>query len=385
MLRAHLVRSLYNKSDRVRNFCMNPETREIAMNLKNFLAFVGPSVLAMVGLIAVPLLGVAYLSIHSSHVETELVEVKSVVPLFGGLTKTTIEKVPQPVLDENGHPIKVWEYVGGRNFDTVADPGGLVEAVRKDRSKTSEGQPTSFRQRMYGIYRDVTDVDFWGALEFTLLYAFITTPFILVLGFILAVLINNAVKWARGPLIFCSLLPHIITPVVGSLSIYWLFLDNAIVAALLEQLGAGKVYFLKDAFSIRTLIILYGVWHTTPFAFVILYAGLQTVPQDALQAAEVDGANYFQRVRFIIIPHLTALFSFIILIHLMDAYRIFEPVLVFGSNLFANSLQYLTYYILNFEDNYSKAAASAVLTVMGICILLLPILRRTYREQKGVA
>ncbi len=355
------------------------------MNLKSFLAFVGPSVIAMLCLIAIPLIGVAYLSVHNSHVKTEIVEVKSSVPLFGGLTKTTVEKVPQPVLDEDGNPIKVWEYVGGRNFDTVADPGGLADAFRKDRSKTDEGQPTNFKQRMYGLYRDVTDVDFWGALEFTLLYAFITTPCIIILGFVLAVVVNSVVKWIRGPLIFCSLMPFIITPVVGSLSIYWLFLDNAIVAAMLEQLGMGKVYFLESAFSIRTLIILYGVWHVTPFAFVILYAGLQTVPQDALQAAEVDGANYFQRVRYIVIPHLTALFSFIILIHLMDAYRIFEPVLVFGSNLFANSLQYLTYYILNFEDNYSKAAASAILTIIGICILLLPSLRRTYREQKGVA
>ena len=355
------------------------------MKIKTFLTFVGPSVLAMVGLIAVPLIGVVYLSFHSSYVKTEIVEVKSSVPLFGGLTKTTIEKVPQPVLDENGEPVKVWEYVGGRNFDTVADPGGLVAAVSKDRSTTEDGQPTSFRQRMDGLYRDVTDIDFWGALEFTLLYAFITTPCILVLGFVLAVLVNSVVQWIRGPLIFATLLPFIITPVVGSLSIYWLFLDNALVASLLEQFGAGKIYFLKDAISIRTLIILYGVWHVTPFAFVILYAGLQTVPQDALQAAMVDGATYWQRIRYIIIPHLRALFSFIILIHLMDAYRIFEPVLVFGSNLFANSLQYLTYYILNFEDNYYKAAASAILTVIGICILLLPVLRRTYREQKGVA
>ena len=96
------------------------------MKKKTFLAFVGPSVLVMLALIAVPLLGVVYLSVHTSHVKTEIVEVKSSVPLFGGMTKTTVEKVPQPVLDENGQPIMVWEYVGGRNFDTVANPGALV-------------------------------------------------------------------------------------------------------------------------------------------------------------------------------------------------------------------------------------------------------------------
>ena len=347
------------------------------MKLKTFLAFVSPSVLAMILLIAVPLIGVMYLSVYNSYIETEIVEVTSTVPTFAGMKQTKVEKVPQPVLDEDGNPVKVTEYVGSQNFVSVADPAGLGAAFSKDRS------PASFGERLHGIYRDVIDIDFWGALEFTLLYAFITTPCILVLGFLVALAVNSVAQWMRGPLIFTSLLPFIITPVVGSLSIYWLFLDNAVIAALLEQMFDTKVYFLKDAITIRSLIILYGVWHVTPFAFVILYAGLQTVPSDALQAAMVDGANFWQRIWYVIIPHLAPLFVFITMIHIMDAYRIFEPILVFGSNLFANSLQYLTYYILNFEDNYHKAAASAILTVIGIVILLVPFLRRTYREQRG--
>ena len=347
------------------------------MKLKTFLAFVSPSVLAMILLIAVPLIGVMYLSVYNSYIKTEIVEVTSTVPTFAGMKQTKVEKVPQPVLDENGNPVKVTEYVGGQNFVSVADPAGLGAAFSKDRS------PAPFGERLRGIYRDVIDIDFWGALEFTLLYAFITTPCILVLGFLVALAVNSVAQWMRGPLIFTSLLPFIITPVVGSLSIYWLFLDNAVIAALLEQLFDTKVYFLKDAITIRSLIILYGVWHVTPFAFVILYAGLQTVPSDALQAAMVDGANFWQRIWYVVIPHLAPLFVFITMIHIMDAYRIFEPILVFGSNLFANSLQYLTYYILNFEDNYHKAAASAILTVIGIVILLVPFLRRTYREQRG--
>ncbi len=354
------------------------------MRLKTFLAFVSPSVLAMIGLIAVPLIGVMYLSLHNSYVKTEIVEITSTVPAFAGMKQTKVEKVPQPVLDEEGNPVKISEYVGSQNFESVADPEGLLDAVKKDRSISPDGSPAGLGERLHGFYQDITDIDFWGALEFTLLYALITTPCVLFLGFLVALAVNSVTKWMRGPLIFASLLPFIITPVVGSLSIYWLFLDNAVVAALLEQMFDTKVYFLKDALTIRALIILYGVWHVTPFAFVILYAGLQTVPADALQAAMVDGANFRQRIWYVIIPHLAPLFVFISMIHIMDAYRIFEPILVFGSNLFANSLQYLTYYILNFEDNYHKAAASAILTVIGIVVLLVPFLRRTYREQKGV-
>ena len=77
------------------------------MRLKTFLAFVSPSVLAMILLIAVPLVGVMYLSVYNSYVKTEIVEVESKVPTFAGMTQTKIEKVPQPVLDENGQPIKI--------------------------------------------------------------------------------------------------------------------------------------------------------------------------------------------------------------------------------------------------------------------------------------
>lgn len=353
------------------------------MRLKTFIAFVSPSVAAMVLLIALPLVSVLWLSVTNSHVKTEIVEMESSVPLFGGLVQKTVEKVPQPVLDDKGRPVMVREFVGWENLASVADPGGLWESVTKDRRMGAGGRPASLGERIYGIYRDIMDIDFWRALEFTLLYAFITTPLVLTFGFVVALGVNSMVQKVRGPLIFMALLPHIITPVVGSLSIYWLFLDNAVVAALLEQLGAGKIYFLKDAFTIRTLIILYGVWHVTPFAFVILYAGLQSVPKDALGAAMIDGASFRQRIRHIVIPHLKPLFGFIAIIHLMDAYRIFEPVLVFGSNLFANSLQYLTYFILNFEDNCHKAAASAVLTVGGIILLLSPFIYRMFKEERG--
>ena len=102
---------------------------------------------------------------------------------------------------------------------------------------------------------------FWRALEFTLLYVLATTPFVLFFGFLLALSVNSCIKAIKGPIIFTTLLPFIITPVVGSLSIYWLFLDNAVITSVLQQLGFGKIYFLESAWKIRTLIIfmVYGM------------------------------------------------------------------------------------------------------------------------------
>ena len=349
------------------------------MKLRDFIFFVAPSVSAMVFLIALPLLGSLYLALHTSHTKTELTTVTTKVPLFGGLTREETRYVPQPVLDEHGKTIKVWKYVGLDKLSEAADIAGLKTAIARERERVSLPELIS------GMYDEITNYDFWGALEFTLLYTFVTTPFVLLFGFLLALSVNRAFECLRGTLIFATLLPMIVAPVVSSLSVYWLFIDNAVISSLLELLGFGKLYFLKDEFTIRTIIILYGIWYATPFAFIILYAGLKTVPGDTLDAARVDGANRFQATWYVTVPHLAPLFGVITVFHVMDAYRVFEPILVFGSSVFANSLQYLTYFVLAFQDNIHRAAAYGILTLIGVMILLVPVLRMTWKEQKELA
>lgn len=347
------------------------------MKTGTFLGFVAPSVASMALLIALPLIGVIYLALHQSHVRTEMVEVVTKVPLFGGLSQNQVSLVPQAVLDENGRPVREWAYVGGQNLYQAAEIKDLAEIMEKPRA-----EQTSLPDAIDSMYRDITNLDFWGALEFTLLLTFVSTPIVLVMGFLLALAVNRATAKMKGSLIFITMLPMIVTPVVSALAIYWLFLDNAIVATVLRELGFGKVYFLKDAWTIRTLIICYEIWYAAPFAFIILYAGLQTVPQDSLEAARVDGASRWQAIRLVTIPHLAPLFAVVALIHIMDAYRVFEPILVFGSRVFASSLQYLIYVVMS-QDNIHMAAAYAVLTVIGVVILLMPVLYSTWREQRS--
>ena len=90
-----------------------------------------------------------------------------------------------------------------------------------------------------------------------------------------------------------------------------------------------------------------------------------------------------QKLRYVTLPHLAPLIVFITLIHMMDAYRVFEPVIVLTQGAFTTSVQYLTYHILLQENNPYKASAAAVLTLIGIVFLLIPLLVKTWREQKG--
>jgi len=225
------------------------------------------------------------------------------------------------------------------------------------------------------------DDEFYAALRFTLLYVVATTPFVLIGGFVLALAMNHVTQRLKGFFIAASLLPFILTPVVGALAIKWLFRDDGLVPHLLGGVGI-QVYWMAQAWSAQLLIVLYGIWHVLPFAFIVFYAGLQGVPQDALEAATIDGASNWQKLRYVTLPHLMPLVVFVTLIHLMDAYRVFEPVVVLTQGAFTTSVQYLTYHVLIQEDNPYKASAAAVLTIVGIAVLLIPLLRKTWREQR---
>jgi multiple sugar transport system permease protein len=206
------------------------------------------------------------------------------------------------------------------------------------------------------------------------------------LGLAIAMAVNSAVKSLRGPIIFVSLLPFIITPVIGALSIRWLFIGDGIMTAFLEWWTGAEISMFAQGWTIELLMLFYRVWHVAPFAFVVFYAALQTVNQDSLDAAVVDGASRLQRLRYVVIPHLMPLIIFIALIHLMDSYRVFEEVIGFSSEAHVISLQWLTFDFLTPDDSgnraIGRASASSMLTMVGIVILLIPPLIRTWRDHK---
>ena len=330
------------------------------MKFSNFARFTAPSVLLMLTLLALPLAMTLYLSVRNCALEMELVTVQQTGP-FGALAVTT----QRAKLGPDGRALQRCRFVGGEYYRKVL---GLEDPPAAGAPAPSPA-PAELSE-------------FWGALRFTLLYTFATTPFVLSGGLLLALAMNRVTRKLRGLFIAASLLPFIITPVVGALAIKWLFRDNGLVPHLLSHIGV-QVFWMGQAWSAQLLIVIYGIWHVLPFAFIVFYAGLQSVPQDSLEAATIDGASAWQKLRFVTLPHLAPLIVFVTLIHLMDAYRVFEPVVVLTQGAFTTSVQVLTYYILLQEGNPFKASAAAVLTVAGIGVLLIPLLRKTWREQRG--
>ncbi|MDU8946622.1 carbohydrate ABC transporter permease [Ovoidimarina sediminis] len=338
------------------------------MKFRTFAMFVGPSVFLMLLFIAAPLVSVFLQSFQITQPVLEVQEVETCTPGF--LTQTcTVETKTVPVLDEAGNVLTTTEWVGFLSYQRV---------LQLDRVKAAISS---------GNWGEILTIDFWKALRFTLTFTLFTLPFVIGVGLAIAVVVNNLTKSLKGPVIFISLLPFIITPVIGALSIRWLFYGDGIVTVWLEALMNTDLSIAANGWAVEFLMMFYRVWHVAPFAFVIFYAGLQTVNQDTLESAIIDGASRWDRMRYVVIPHLMPLIIFITLIHLMDAYRAFEEVVGFSSQAQRITLQWLTYDFMVPDDAgnraISRASASAMLTMIGIIIILLPPLRRTWRDQKG--
>ncbi|WP_220749633.1 MULTISPECIES: carbohydrate ABC transporter permease [Jannaschia] len=338
------------------------------MKFKTFAMFVGPSVFLMLLFIAFPLVTVLVNSFQVTQPIFTTQEVETCTPGF--LQQTCVTEVKTiPVLDDDGNTVTRTEWVGFRSYANVLGGERAIAALS-------------------GLdFGALLQIDFWKALRFTLTFTLITLPLVLIVGLAIAVVVNNASRAVKGPVIFVSLLPFIITPVIGALSIRWLFYGDGIVTVWLEALWNTDLSVAANGWAIEFLMMFYRVWHVAPFAFVIFYAGLQTVNQDTLESAVIDGASRWERLRYVVIPHLMPLIVFITLIHLMDAYRAFEEVIGFSSESHRITLQYLTYDYLTPDDAgnraVSSASASAMLTMIGVVILLAAPLRRTWRDHRG--
>src|SRR5215217_5175997 len=334
---------------------------------KTFFAFILPSLIAMVLFIALPIVSVVVQSFHVEHGRI-LVEVESCQP-FGGCTKET--RVDTAAMAELREAAPMGQFNG---FGTYLNRGHLAVA--------EIGAILANNNGIGDIISRIYTLPLYKALAFTLVFCFVVTPIAMALGFVIALAVNTVPKMVKGPVIFFSLLPMIITPLIGSLILYWMIQPNGIIGANLRVLFDDPTLSLRQSPVLTWLSLLfYGVWTNAPFSFVVFYAGLQTVPADTLESAMIDGASRWERIRYVIIPHLAPLATFVALVQLMDNFRVFEPIVGFSAEANATSLSWLIFNDLSGDAQlFGSAGATSVLTIAGVIILLTPVLVRTWRE-----
>ncbi len=337
------------------------------MKDRTFFWFILPTLTAMVLFIALPILSVFVQSLHIEH-EQVLVVSESCGP-FGCETTTAVDIEASQALSD-ARPLGRFN-----GLATYVNRAHLAFAEVGEAWRTADSAGTFFA--------DVYDLPFYRALTFTIAYTAIVTPFVLFLGLAIAVGVNTLPKLFKGPTIFISLLPMIITPLVGALILFWMVDGDGVIGATLQRLFDDPSLSLKASATLTWIMLfVYGIWSSVPFSFVVFYAGLQTVPSDTLEAAKIDGASVWQSMRYVTIPHLVPLVTFVTLIQLMDNFRVFEPIISFQAQAHATSLSIIIFNDLRESGNplFGSAGATSMMTILGVAILLTPVLIRTWRD-----
>ena len=317
--------------------------------------------------IALPLISVVLQSIYAPH-PAVLVEVETCTPLVGCTTETAIDQEATADL-RAANPLG--RFVG---LEIFKDRGHLALLEVKE----IWGATSSFEE----FFSRLTNLPFYRAMYFTLTFTFIVTPLVVLVGFLVALNVNALYQKLRGFVVFLSLLPFVINPLIGSLVLFWMIDSRGILGTSIQWIFSDPNLSLKASTGLMWIaLIVYGVWHAAPFAFVIFYAGLQTLPEDQIEAAQIDGASRIQQVWYVVLPHLMPLVAFVALIQLMDNFRVFEPIIGFNASAHATSLSWFIFNDLGGETRQlSSASATSVLTILGVTILLLPVLRRTWKD-----
>ena len=340
------------------------------MKNRTFFWFILPSLVTMMLFIALPIGSVFIQSLHIEH-GAVLTEVKNCGP-FGCKLEVQVDVGATAQLKDD-RPLGKFNGFGTyKNRNHLA----TTELAAAWADSPSFG---TFLSKAYNL-------PFYRALAFTLTYTFVVTPLVLILGFCIALTVNSLPKRIKGPTIFVSLLPMIVTPLIGSLILFWMIDAEGILGASLQWIFDDPALSLKASPTLTwAMLMVYGVWHSAPFAFIIFYAGLQTVPAETIEAAMIDGASRWERTRYVVLPHLVPLIVFIALIQLMDNFRVFEPIVGFSAQASATSLSWIIYNDLAGGEGsfFGSAGATSVLTIMGVAVLLIPVLIRTWRDFKG--
>ncbi len=227
--------------------------------------------------------------------------------------------------------------------------------------------------------------DFYNTLKVTFIFVLGVVLFELLIGLGLALLIaKSKARWLR----VAFLMPTVIAPVVVGL-IWKLMLsyDLGIINYLIRFIGLEGVNWLGTPINALISVMLVDVWQWTPFAMLIILAGLESLPVEPIEAAQVDGASHFQVFRYILLPLLTPVLTIVVMFRTLDAFKTYDIIYMITRGGPANATDVFSYNIWRkafFENNMGYAAALSVVMVIVVTFLTRIFTSLTARAEKSV-
>jgi multiple sugar transport system permease protein len=224
-----------------------------------------------------------------------------------------------------------------------------------------------------------------AGLRNTIVFAIAAVGGQMLLGFALALLCSRV---SRGRIVYRAifilpiLVPGIVIGAIWKLALNY---DFGLVNQAIGLLGFEPRDWLGDGATALATVIAVDIWHWTPFCFLLLLAGLESLPQDPYEAARIDGASFWQELRYITLPLMAPAIAVTFAFRLVIAFKVFDEIylLTGGGPVTATEVLSFTLYQRFFTEDRAGYGSAMAIAIIFLCSLLLvmalSVRRRTER------
>ncbi len=230
----------------------------------------------------------------------------------------------------------------------------------------------------------LNNAQYWSATARTLEFTVFSVGLEMILGITLAFLINQ-LKWFKGIIRALFLLPLASAP--AAVGLVWRYLydpDFGIYTAILGYLGIHAPNWLGDPRTAMPSIVLFDIWQWTPFVILIVLAGLQSMPKEPFEAAELDGASTWMVLRRLTFPMLTPVLTLVFILRTIDVIKMYDAVITMTRGGPGTATETVTYYLYRIGLKYfrlDQASAMALLVLFAVVVFSGIVLRPLMKSQ----
>jgi multiple sugar transport system permease protein len=231
--------------------------------------------------------------------------------------------------------------------------------------------------------RLASDVRFWKSLSHTLSYTLLSVIAPLILGTFAAVLFDSKMP-LRGVLRAIFVMPMMATPV--AIALVWTMMFNpslGVLNYLLSVVGLPEQSWIYDQSTVIPSLVLVETWQWTPLVMLIVLGGLASLPSEPYESAEIDGANTWQKFRFITLPLITPFMMVAVIIRSIDALKSFDIIFAMTQGGPGTASETINIYLYNVAFSYydigygSAIAVIFFVVIIAMSLVLLHLKQRT--------
>ncbi|WP_425526022.1 carbohydrate ABC transporter permease [Halotia branconii] len=228
--------------------------------------------------------------------------------------------------------------------------------------------------------RLIADERVWIALKNTAEYVAIVVPTQTVLALILAVTLNAGIRgknWWR----ILYFLPTVTSSAVLTLIFMWIYNTDGLLNDFLAFVGLPTYNWLGDPAVALKGIMIMNIWSTAPFYMVIYLAALQDIPQKLYEAAELDGANGWQKFIYITIPLLKPVTFFVVAVGIIGTFQLFDQSYIFSGGTGGPNNATLTLVLLIYQAvfrNLQMGYAAAIAFLLAAVIIIITLMQQRF-------